>query len=582
MMIKTVVDDLCERLSKEKGLKAEADALSEKLGLSREDVEKIGRILKEEGIISIDYPVSMLSKQVFILKKELAAERIVLPKGKEIANYSIEAHSVPASISVLSVKGEPRPVYSIDFPKIGPYTKAMLESIRDELARSVEVETEEIIDLRKSVALQNKFYEAARASLEKNIPRISEKETKELAGILLHSMHGLGDIELLAADDWLEEIAINGSAQPICVYHRKLGWLKTNLFVETEEQIYDYAASTGRKAGREISLLNPIMDAHLASGDRANATLFPISSFGDTMTIRRFAREPWTIIDFIDPELNTLSVEMASFLWLCIQYELNMLVAGGTASGKTSMLNTLCAFIPPSSRNITIEDTRELNLPSYLKFNWVSLTTRNPNPEGKGGVEMLDLMVSSLRMRPDRIIVGEVRKRREAEVLFEAMHTGHAVYSTIHADTSAQVLRRLIHPPFELPATELESLHFILSMYRDRRKGWRRAYELAEVTSASEEQLDLNTLYRWHAREDAFEKVNASSRIVEELNMYTGMNENEINSDMKQKQAILKWMLKRKIRSVEQVGSVMSIYYTEPEKVSEAAKKNAPPEKLIS
>ncbi|MFH1470266.1 MAG: ATPase, T2SS/T4P/T4SS family, partial [Candidatus Micrarchaeota archaeon] len=308
------------------------------------------------------------------------------------------------------------------------------------------------------------------------------------------------------------------------------------------------------------------------TGDRVNATLFPISTCGNTITIRRFARDPWTITDFINPKVNTMSSEMAAFLWLCMQYEMNIMVVGGTASGKTSTLNTLCALIPPSNRIITIEDTRELAIPQYLKWNWVPLVTRNPNPEGHGKVSMLDLMVSSLRMRPDRMIVGEVRKKREAEVLFEAMHTGHAVYSTLHADTASQVLRRLTNPPFDLPNVELQSLHLLVVQYRDRRQGIRRTYEISEVISSSVEMLSLNPIFRWRPRQDTFQKENDSMRIIEELNTHTGMSIDEINKDLKDKKTILTWMLDTGVRSIDQLGDIMSQYYKDPDSVLKMAK----------
>lgn len=279
--------------------------------------------------------------------------------------------------------------------------------------------------------------------------------------------------------------------------------------------------------------------------------------------------------------MNTLSAEMAAFLWLCMQYEVNMLVVGGTASGKTSTLNTLCALIPPSNRTVTIEDTRELILPQYLRWNWVPLTTRNKNPEGQGRVSMLDLMVTSLRMRPDRIIVGEIRRRREAEVLFEAMHTGHAVCSTMHADTASQVLRRLTHPPIELPMAELESLQLIVVQYRDRRKEIRRVYEISELIVSPVEAVVLNNLFKWKPRTDTFEKVNESSRILEDLNLHTGMNPKEIRKDIEDKIEILEWMDASKISSVDDVGAVIGLYYKSPDVVLDAAEKKLPLSKVL-
>ncbi len=579
-MIRTLADDICEILEHSKNNSANAGDIAKQLKSSPEQIEAIAKILQSRGILELSYPVDMLAKPWLRLSKVLLSRKIVPYKGKELSRYPLKAHFVDADVAILDCDKESRPIYDIRMPTIGPYTRAVLSNIRDKLARTVPIQASEFVDLRKASAVRNNFYNAAIIEIKAIFPSLSKQDSDSLAGILLHAMYGLGDIEYLMSDDDLEEIAINGSSVPVSVYHKKLGWLKTSLWMDSEDDIYNYAAQIGRKSGRDITILTPILDAYLDTGDRVNATLFPISTSGNTITIRRFARDPWTITDFIDPKVNTMSSEMAAFLWLCMQYEMNIMVVGGTASGKTSTLNTLCALIPPSNRIITIEDTRELAIPQYLKWNWVPLVTRNPNPEGHGAVRMLDLMVSSLRMRPDRMIVGEVRKRREAEVLFEAMHTGHAVYSTLHADTASQVLRRLTNPPFDLPNVELQSLHLLVVQYRDRRQGIRRTYEISEVISSSVEMLSLNPIYRWRPRQDTFQKENESMRIIEELNTHTGMSIDEINKDLKDKKTILTWMLEVGVRSIDQVGDMMSLYYKEPETVLKMAKAGKKPDAI--
>ncbi|QLJ53390.1 MAG: CpaF family protein [Candidatus Fermentimicrarchaeum limneticum] len=580
-VILTKLDEICEALASEKDQAAELPAVASRFGIDHNRLERLGKIMQDMGILEVMYPVNILQKVQLKLKNKLVDESKAPATGKVVESYKIEVNYVPSNIHIMDIKGESRPLYLISPPKLGPYTKVFMDYLRDELARVITVQSEEISDVRKFADVRDKFYNAAFSKLSEELPSLEEGKRRVLAGILLHRMYGLGDIEMLMADDWLEEVAVNGSSEPISVYHRKFGWMKTNLRLESEEEIYNYAAQIGRKAGREISLLAPILDAHLPTGDRANATLFPVSSSGNTITIRRFSRNPWTLVDFVGQKMNTLSNEMAAFLWLCMQYEINTLIVGGTASGKTSTLNTLCALIPPSNRTITIEDTRELSLPKYLRWNWVPLTTRNANPEGKGAVRMLDLMLASLRMRPDRIVVGEIRRRREAEVLFEAMHTGHAVCSTMHADTASQVLRRLTHPPIELPMTELETLQLIVVQYRDRRKEIRRVYEISELVVSPVEAVSINPLFKWKARTDVFEKVNESTRVLEDLNLHTGMNQDEITKDISDKMKILDWMSKNGIRSVDDVGGVVGIYYKTPEVVLSAAEKNLPLDKVL-
>jgi len=239
-------------------------------------------------------------------------------------------------------------------------------------------------------------------------------------------------------------------------------------------------------------------------------------------------------------------------------------------------------FIPPNQRIISIEDTREIQLPRFL--HWVPLTTREPNPEGKGGVSMLDLLVNSLRMRPDRIVVGEIRRGEQAEVLFEAMHTGHSVYATLHADTAEQTYRRLINPPINVPESLLEALHLMVVAFRDRRKGIRRIFQLAEVvpvTKWEEYKPSINILYKWNAADDSIRKVKESVRVLDELKLHTGMTDQEFEKDLREKIAILKWMQEKDIRTVDGVGKVVVEYYFDPEKVLQVVKKKESPTALV-
>ena len=435
----------------------------------------------------------------------------------------------------------------------------------NKLIKRIPVKLEDITDPRKVMELKETFFNIAVEEIKTVLPEADDTKIKVLAGVLLHHSYGLGDLEIIMADNWLEEVAVNGAKEPISVYHRRFGWLKTTTKFGSETEIYNFSSQIGRKIGKEINSLNPIMDAHLLTGDRVASTLFPISTGGNTLTIRRFARNPWTIVHMVDPSNHTMSKEMMAFLWLTIQYELNVLVVGGTASGKTSVLNTLASVIQPTNRIITIEDTREISLPEALHWNWVPLNSRTANPEGLGEVTMLDLMVASLRMRPDRIIVGEIRRKQQAEALFEAMHTGHSVYATMHADTAEQTRRRLTQPPIEIPENETQALHLVVVQYRDRRKGIRRTLEIAEILPGAQGSgIKMNYLYRWRPRRDKFDKDSSSIRVIEDLNLHTGMTVRDIQNDLKEKEAILQWMIDNDIKDINKVGQIMRIYYKYP------------------
>ncbi|MCD6279159.1 type II/IV secretion system ATPase subunit [Candidatus Micrarchaeota archaeon] len=575
--IKSKIDDICNYISGKKGVSI--SEISDAVSISKEKVLLICNSLASKGILSITEPAVGSPKVRLLHQISNKAEKQYT--GKIIDEYTVESYGVKSYVEIIDVRDSIVNVYNLAYPKIGAYTEVFLNVVKDILAREIRISSEDITDRRRSEYVIKMFHDKAESYISQ-VPHISKKNKDILIGLLVQDMYGLGYIEFLISDDNLEEIAINNSKVPIAVFHKKYGWLKTNLYIKEEEDIYNYSSQIGRKSGREITLLSPIMDAYLQTGDRVTSTLFPISTEGNTITIRKFARNPWTIIDFINPNINTISLDMAALLWQAVQYEMNILIGGGTASGKTSMLNVLSTLIPPNERIISVEETREINLPDYLKWNWIPLTTREPNVEGKGGVSMLNLIHSSLRLRPDRMLVGEVRKANEAEVMFEAMHTGHSVYSTMHADTSEQIIRRLSHQPFDIPITELETLQLIIIQHRDRKTGMRRTSEITEVVRASRNEISLNRLFSWRPRTDKFYAAGKKIRLFEELNLHTGMTPEEQNKDLKEKKIILKWMAKNGINDINSVGDIAGAYYKAPEKTLHAAKNNWPLSKLLN
>lgn len=474
--------------------------------------------------------------------------------SKELSSYTIQINDIVVSINILEDSNESVPLYISSVANISEMTKVILEKIRQEFISSVNLgrihfdENSEIIKIRDMFRLEVKRL------LDKYFPGIDDKTANMLMNYIISQDLGLGDLEILLRDENLEEIVVNAATEPVWVYHRTHGWCKTNLHMTSEKQIRHYATMIGRDVSKEITLLAPLMDAHLASGDRVNATLYPVSTRGNTITIRKFAKDPWTITDFL--RRKTISYETAAIVWLAIENELSVIIVGGTGSGKTSMLNVLANFFPPNQRILSIEDTRELVLPGNL--HWVPLETRMANPEGKGEVTMLHLLVNSLRMRPDRIIVGEIRRREEAEILMEAMHTGHSVYGTFHANTAEEAVIRMTNPPINLSKPLLAALSLFLVQNRNRRTGLRRTFQIAELL----ENGDPNILYRHNARSDEIVKTeNKSKTFFESIKLYTGMTEEEINQNLEQKMKILKWLVAKNIREVNKIGQIMADYY---------------------
>lgn len=473
---------------------------------------------------------------------------------KIIDKYYVNSNGVDVEVEIAETEEKYVPTYAISIKNITATTKLILDKIREEFVSSLNYSEIEHSQEEDADSLRKKFTENIARLVNKFFPKADEKTKNTLVNYLLEENLGLGKIDILLKDKDLEEIVINNHKEPVWVYHRKYGWLETNIIIFTESRIRHYSTMIGRDVNKEITILNPLMDAHLKSGDRVNATLTPISTKGNTITIRKFAEDPWTIIKFID--VGTISAEGAALVWLAVQNELSVLIAGGTGSGKTSMLNGISNFLSPNQRIISIEDTRELKLSTFL--HWVPLETRLPNPEGKGGVTMLDLLVNSLRMRPDRIFVGEIRRKEEAQVLLEAMHTGHSVYGTIHANNAEETVTRLTNPPIDIPKGMISSISMILVQNRNRRSGKRRTIQIAEVTKTG----DPRVLMQYNAMSDRLEKVNESEEIFNTISLYTGMTKQQILEELKTKAQILLWLLNKKIYTINELGRFMSDYYT--------------------
>lgn len=488
--------------------------------------------------------------------------------GKIISTYKFKSGDIPITIEIVMKKDEFVPIYKVSISGISKNTEIVLEKIREELTSQVSLGMVDILKTKDTGIIEKKFAEAIEILLKKHFPNANEKIISFLKSYLLQRSLGLGSIEILMDDVNLEEVAINSADEPVWVYHVKHGWLKTTITMKSEDQVKHYAAMIGRKIGRQITILEPLMDAHLATGDRVNATLEPISVRGNTITLRKFAAKPWTITDFIKSQ--TISTVAAALIWLGVQYELSALISGGTATGKTSMLNVVSNFFPPNQRVISIEDTREIQLPKFL--HWVPMITRLPNPESKGEISMLDLLVNSLRMRPDRIVVGEIRRKREAEVLFEAIHTGHSVYATVHANDTRETITRLTNPPIEIPKTMIPAISMIIVQYRNRRSGIRKTFQISEILPNSE----TNTLIQLDIKSGKLNHINKSKSLLKTIEIFTGYTPNELKKSLAEREAILKWLVKQSIDTVDGVGKVMAEYYTQPDYLMKFVKNNRP------
>src|SRR3989344_2415798 len=273
---------------------------------------------------------------------------------EKIEDYTIKVDDMVVPVTIFGGKSTMK-TYSVDVPTVAPATRALMNYIKHGLISEVSVSTGEMLDPKAIVQLKEKFSKRAVTLLKDKLPNITAETSTLLINILMQEMLGLGDVEYLLNDEALEEIVINSSSEPVRVFHKRYGWLETNIKMESEEKILNYSNIIARRVGRQITTLNPLLDAHLITGDRANAVLFPICTKGHTITIRKFARDTWTLTDFI--KNKTVTSHVLALIWLAIQYEMNVLVSGGTGSGKTSFLNIVMPFMPPNHRIVSIEDS---------------------------------------------------------------------------------------------------------------------------------------------------------------------------------------------------------------------------------
>lgn len=346
---------------------------------------------------------------------------------------------------------------------------------------------------------------------------------------IFSSIRGFGLLDSIMADDSITEVMINGSKEIFVEKGGKLTRL-TETF-ESEERLLDIVQRIVALAGREVNQANPIVDTRLPDGSRVNVVLPPISRKGAIVTIRKFSKEPMTVEKLI--AYGSITPEIAEVLRILVKAKYNIFICGGTGCGKTTFLNAISNFIPSDERVITIEDSAELQIATVE--NLVSLETRNANTAGIGAINIRDLIKSALRMRPDRIVVGEVRGAEALDML-QAMNTGHdGSLSTGHANSTKDMLSRLETMvltgaeglPLEAVRKQIASAVDIivhLSRLRDRS---RKTMEITEVAGFENHEIVLNPLYVFDEDEDS---------TVEHVSGSLNRTKNPLINDFKLKQ----------------------------------------------
>lgn len=452
------------------------------------------------------------------------------------------------------------PLYMVKNKGFTPDENILLDNIRNQLV-DLAISTKKTKEIGKVQDIKNILQEKVSGNTDLNY-------IDDLSKRIYENINGYGLINPLISDDELEEIMVIGSNKPVYVYHRKYGMMETNLKFDEDVEIIRIIDSIARANNRRFDNESPIFDGRLKDGSRVNGTLPPVSADGPTLTIRKFRHDSYTIIDLINS--NTLDSVIASFLWLTIDglgvKASNILIAGGTSSGKTTTLNALGGLINPKERIISIEDTLELQIPHE---HIIRMETRLANTEGKGELNMDDLLKNALRQRPDRIIVGEVRGS-EAITLFTALNTGHSGFGTLHANSGRETINRLVNSPMYVPNIMITALDFILMqkrIYLPNGMVFRRVTELCEVVGLGEGNVQLNELFKWNPGEDKFSKVGIASKTLEKIGNMKGLSMKELNLEINKRKTVLDLMVKNNFRSNKLVSKIIESYYQDPDKL---------------
>jgi len=490
---------------------------------------------------------------------------------KDVSYEAREVYPVNEPYAYIRVAYEPTTHeyhYQVLEPRLSRSEQKLLKDIRTKLVEALDV------DLRM---LEE---EGARVYLKKSTNKILDDYRIELGPVskekimyyIMREFLGYGKIDPIMRDPGIEDISCDGPGIPIFIYHKKYESVKTNVAFEDEDELDSFIIKVAQVCGRHISIADPLMEGTLPDGSRVQLTLGKeITTKGSTFTVRKFRESPFTPPDLID--FNTFPVGAIAYLWLAVENNKSIIFAGGTASGKTSTLNAVALFIPPEMKIISIEDTRELNLPHP---NWIPGVTRETAGEVAGAIDMYELLRSALRQRPEFLIVGEVRGK-EASVLFQAMATGHTTFSTMHADSVLSVVHRLENPPINIPRILLKSLDIISIQIQARVGGkrMRRMKTLTEIVGVDSRTGELltNEVFRWVPSSDEFEYT-GRSYVLENIMKEHTWDEKELMQELKRRQDILEWMRKKGITHYEDVAKIVVTYYREPEKLMKMVRRD--------
>ncbi len=456
-------------------------------------------------------------------------------------------------------------LYEVWEPQLDDKEQKLLAMLKDSLTRTLEYEWDKMASKDKEEYLK----EAVESFVKSRGLRLEPASKDKVVYYIIRDFVGYGPIDVLMQDPKIEDVSCDGTGIPLFVFHQKYESIKTAIIFPDEDLLNSYVVSLGQRCGKQLSVASPILDGTSVEGHRVQATYSKeVTTRGSSFTIRRFKEKPFTPVELI--KFNTASPEMVAYVWIAVEHGKSMMVCGGTASGKTATLNSAGLFIRPGAKIVSIEDTREINLPHE---NWIPGTTRSGvgerGPDGKAGgeIDMYDLVRAALRQRPNYIIVGEVRGK-ETYTMFQAMATGHPTMSTMHADSVKSMVNRLENPPINTPRILLTALNFVIIQAHARIGDSivRRIKQVVELVGFEPETNELitNTVYEWDPATDTF-LYKGHSFLFDEIMEMKNMTHEEMEEEFQRRVDIINYMSEKNMVDFREIAKIVISYYQYPE-----------------
>ncbi len=460
-------------------------------------------------------------------------------------------------------------IYDVHEPAMNAEEEAIFEDLRDALEEKIDVPLSKLDTTQKVLDYLESKIDSTAVELGY---QLSGEEKNKIMYYVYRNFAGINQLEPLMHDPFIEDIGCSGLEIPVYVVHSKFGSVQTDIVFEDEEKLKNLVIKLAERANKYVSYAEPLLDGTLPDGSRVNASLTQdVTTKGPTFSIRKFQEVPYSAIDLI--EMGTANYDLMAYMWMVLQYQKSMLVIGGTATGKTTFLNSTVTFIPPEQKIVSIEDTRELQLPHE---NWIPSVTRSGIGKDSEDQEinMYQLLRESFRQNPDYVVVGEVRGK-EASVLFQGMASGHPSLSTMHASAPSDVVSRLTTPPINLSPSLVETLDVIVSVAHAGEYGEnaRRIKAIHEIENISEEgTARTNEYFSWSPVDDTFDQ-SAQSTVLDTIGQQFGFSQQEIEQELEDRKRVLRWMHQNGYSNFSHVARIVSEYYNNKKRVIAAVEQ---------